>query len=99
MSNKRLYLLRNLFGVGIDLSRIGVKLTFYIAVAAATTFLFGGYLLAHLPNAEAIVYYLLIMLLVIAIQITQIIRRDREELTRQQFELDVEHFIANGRRK
>lgn len=96
MTNKRISILRSLASVGIDLSRISVKLTLYVILAALTFFFFGGFLLLNLPNAAGLVFYIVIMILVITLQIVQIVRRDREQLTTDQFQIDVEHFIKRG---
>lgn len=98
MSNKRLSLLRSLSLTGIGLSRISIKVTFYVAIAATTLVLFGSVLVVFNQNPLALFFYLTIMLLFISLQIQQLLRRDREQTIQDQFQIDVEHFLRTGTR-
>lgn len=93
MATKRNLFIRRMAQVGIDMGQIATRLTFYAVIAGATFFIGGGFLLYNLPNAGALAGYMIIMLLVIALQIVQMIRREREENLRIGFERDVDHFI------
>lgn len=88
--NKRLSL------IGIELGNISAKLSFYVLIAGLTFFLGGAYLVVNLPDPTSLAYYMVIMLLVIALQVVQIIRRDREDRINEGFQMDVSNFI-NGR--
>ena len=93
MAIKRNTFIRNMARIGLDLGLISVQLTLYACIAALTFVLGGAYLLVRLPNPEALAWYTTIMVLVITLQITQMVRRDRERVLREGFEVDVEHFI------
>jgi hypothetical protein len=93
MATKRNLFLRRMAQVGMDLGFISTKLTFYVVIAVLTYYLGGAFLLSFLPNPGALAGYTIIMDLVIALQIFQMVRRDREETTRIGFEREVDHFM------
>jgi len=96
MKAKRIAILKSMATAGIDLGRIGIKLSLYSIVAAVVFFLFGGYLAYNLPSPMAIALYAVILILVIVIQIVQMIRRDRDQIFYDQLLVDVDFFFRTG---